>query len=270
MPIVKATATGNDFLILDATDTPWRERNARAQWVVRWCDRHEGLGADGAVFLEPSNTADMDFSWDFFNSDGSPAEMCGNAARAVAAYWYSKVARRDFRFLTPAGPVGARVISAQAIEVTLSPVGYEAWDLEVPPPSGGRTEIRYQFVHTGVPHAVVAVSDLSDRDQLRKLALPIKAAPRFRDTGTNVTFVRPLGPGTVESVTFERGVEDFTRSCGTGAVAAAHVVSRGQANPPDVEVRVPGGRLRVLWKDGKPTLIGPARLVAEIHWFIGE
>src|SRR4051812_43611764 len=94
-PIYKVSATGNDFLLIDLLDQDMQKRwqsefahKPRPVLVRAWCDRHEGLGADGLVVLEPDSA--FDFAWDFYNNDGGSAEMCGNAARAVSLYFYGK------------------------------------------------------------------------------------------------------------------------------------------------------------------------------------
>jgi len=89
--------------------------------------------------------------------------------------------------------------------------------------------------------------------------------PRFKRDGTNVTFVRKIGDSHIEAKTFERGVEGFTKSCGTGAIAAAYSILRGEEGRA-LQVDVPGGRLYVIWKQGKPVLTGPARIVGEMRW----
>ncbi|MBX3020963.1 MAG: diaminopimelate epimerase [Bdellovibrionales bacterium] len=262
-PLVKLSATGNDFILVDLLQHNWSAAGERSQWVQSWCDRHEGIGADGAVFLEKHPS--LDFAWDFYNSDGSPAEMCGNAARAVSLYVSTRTGKKDLAFQTRSGTVHARVESAQNIEVTLAPVVEAEWNQWS---ANEVDKLSFDFVRAGVPHAVLRVPDITDLERLEALALEIKRDPRFQKEGTNVTFVRPLSGSVIESVTFERGVEGFTRACGTGAVAAAHSVLRGEENK-RIEVAVPGGRLFVIWKNGRPALSGPAKVIAVITWFTG-
>jgi diaminopimelate epimerase len=265
-PLIKASATGNDFLFVDLIDQSGPAlfpAAGRPTWVRAWCDRHQGIGADGVAFLERAASPGLDFAWDFYNSDGSPAEMCGNASRAVALHRSLKSGRSEIAFQTKSGEVRARVNSADDIEVALAPVAESAWNQW----SGddGPSRLSFDFVRAGVPHAVLRVPDIGDRESLRALAAEVKRDRRFHPHGTNVTFVHPVSSTILDSVTFERGVEDFTLSCGTGAVAAAHSHLRGEEGQ-SVEVRVPGGRLSVVWKDGRPHLRGPARIIAEIHW----
>ena len=247
MILTKAVATGNDFVLIDLMDGENRGVD-RAAWTRRLCDRFEGVGADGAVFLEPADG--LDFRWDFYNSDGGSAEMCGNAARAVGLYVGQKTGRTRLRFGTRAGEVTVEVTSPDRIEVTLSPI------------PAVQPEADYTFVRAGVPHAVIEVPDARDWPSLESLARKIKARPEFTAAGVNVTFFTPRGPGRIDAVTFERGVEGFTRSCGTGAVAAAFASRAGDT----VQVRVPGGDLSVVCNLNEPQLIGPARLVFRFDW----
>src|SRR5688500_6834874 len=110
LPILKVSATGNDFLLVDlmkpAHKNLWKKewsKKPRANWVKEWCHRQEGLGADGMVFLEKDK--DLDFAWDFYNSDGSRAEMCGNAARAVSLYASQALKKSKLKFRSAIGEV---------------------------------------------------------------------------------------------------------------------------------------------------------------------
>jgi len=266
LPIVKISATGNDFLLIDLMKSKnrglWKKewsKKARAKWVREWCHRQEGLGADGMVFLEKDK--ELDFAWDFYNSDGSRAEMCGNAARAVSLYASQALKKKSLKFRSSLGEVLATVKSADSVEVRLPKVAENQWNQLI---EWQGAKLNYDFVRAGVPHAVVRVPNLENRQRLREFALEIKRQPSFIKYGTNVTFVRLISNHKVSSLTFERGVEDFTLSCGTGAVASAHSVLRGEEGQ-RVEVQVPGGTLSVVWKNGYPYLKGPARIVAEMH-----
>ncbi len=100
LPIFKLSATGNDFLLVDLLKAKnrkiWKKewsKKSRAAWVKQWCHRQEGLGPTEWVFLEKDK--EHDFAWDFYNSDGSHAEMCGNAARAVSFYASQTLKKRN-------------------------------------------------------------------------------------------------------------------------------------------------------------------------------
>ena len=259
-PIFKISATGNDFLLLDLMQSglPSDFTNQKRGDLAReLCDRHESLGADGLVIIEPDEK--LDFRWDFYNSDGGGAEMCGNAARAVSLYINKKYGKQNLRFATKAGEVTGVIHAPNDIEVSLPPVKEEQWNQS-------EASLSFDFIRPGVPHAVVRVTQTLDRANLRDIAARVKQLPRFTAEGVNVTFVHARTPVSADSVTFERGVEDFTRACGTGAIAAAHSLIRGEEGR-TVEIQVPGGRLIVIWKNGRPHLRGPAKVVAEMKLF---
>ncbi len=263
-PLFKLSATGNDFLLVDLLNPNslalWKREwgtHSRSALVREWCNRHEGLGADGVLFIEPDPSAD--FVWDFYNSDGGSAELCGNAARAVSLYMQREHGKAKLSFKTRAGFVNARVESAESIEVELPAIAFAEWDQLT-----SNQKTLFDFVMAGVPHAVVQVPSLKDRAALQNLALALKSELRFQKDGVNVTFVQTVSPSELNAMTFERGVEDFTLACGTGAVAAAHWVLRGKENQ-EIQVQVPGGRLSVIWKSGRPLLKGPAKVVAKIY-----
>lgn len=263
-PLIKTSAAGNDFLLADLIETEklklWESEfggRSRAALARDFCDRFRGLGADGFVILEKDPA--LDFKWDFYNSDGSRAEMCGNATRAVALYFSEKTGKKKISFGTVTGTVNAEVVSQDLIQVELAPIAAAEWEL-----TSQDGQEKFHYISTGNPHAVVPVSSVQDKVALRGLAMKIKTEPRFQKAGVNVTFVTPRAEGLAESITFERGVEDFTLACGTGAVAAAFSILRGKDGH-KLEVRVPGGTLYVVWNNGRPTLIGPARIVAEMR-----
>lgn len=263
-PIFKISASGNDFLLIDLLDharlelwqTEWGQ-TTRSDLARTWCDRHEGLGADGIVFLESEKG--VDFVWDFYNSDGGSAELCGNAARGVSLYMHQTHGQAQLVFKTRAGLVRARIESPQKIEVELPALALAEWDQ-----ISAKGKLAFDFIVAGVPHVIVSVPDIENLQSLRELARSLKSESRFQKDGTNVTFVQSTGPLAVRSITFERGVEDFTRACGTGAVATAFWVLRGREGE-EVQVQVPGGHLAVVWKDGRPCLKGPAKIVAQMH-----
>ncbi len=123
------------------------------------------------------------------------------------------------------GEVLATVKNEKSIEVRLPKIREDQWNQLI---EWKGAKLNYDFVLAGVPHAVVRVPSLDEREHLRDFALEIKRQPSFLKQGTNVTFVRLLSNRKVASVTFERGVEDFTLSCGTGAVASAHSCSEAK------------------------------------------
>ncbi len=210
----KMSGSGNDFVFFDAMLEPPGEL-ATPPVIGRLCERRTGIGADGVVFLEPHPR--LPFMMRYFNRDGSLAEMCGNAALCSTrlARDLGIVGEGDFAFETVSGPVTGR-LSDGAPEIDMVPVtelesAFDTARLE------GETRIGYARV--GVPHLVVLVDDVQRVDvehrgrELRRLQV-------LRD-GANANFVSHGLSGGWVIRTYERGVEEETLACGTGAVASA-------------------------------------------------
>lgn len=238
--MIKVCATGNDFLVIDLLKDPTAKTPSPGE-IAAVCHRQNGFGADGFVILRPHD--EYAFEWDFYNLDGSPAEMCGNAARAVSRYYAYTHHVEQFQFLTKIGLIKAKV-SAPDLPSGLVQVQLPMWK------EYKTDNSQFTFVNTGVPHAVIDVPQVSDLEALKKLALQIKSLPQFQKSGVNVTFKVSLSKeNTIQAITFERGVENFTLSCGTGAIAAAVCHAEGKS-PFDLVVQVPGGVLSVQAQDG--------------------
>lgn len=232
IPFYKMNGAGNDFIVIDnraavLPDMPLNE------FAFLLCRRKMAVGADGLILVENSDSAD--FNWRFFNSDGSGAEMCGNGARCVARFAYlNGIAGSEMSFETLAGVVSASV-QADRVRVKMTEpdnlVLYDNVDV-------AEGSVPISRVNTGVPHVIVMISQLAEMDVVG-LGRQIRFHPAFGAAGTNVNFVEPEPDGSVSIRTYERGVEDETLACGTGAVAAAIVVSLklGKQSPVQVLTR---------------------------------
>ena len=222
----KMNGSGNDFIIIDNRRNVLPMDDARV-FASRVCRRKLSVGADGLILVERSNAAD--FKWRFFNSDGSEAEMCGNGSRCVARFAYQKeICGPDMTFETLAGAICARV-NGDRVKVTLPKPFAMKLDYEIELKQGPMT---VSSINTGVPHVVVTVID-PDEAAVLPLGREIRFHPLFSPSGTNVNFVSSSPDGSLRIRTYERGVEDETLSCGTGAVAAAVVgVCRGEVGSP--------------------------------------
>ena len=262
LEFTKMNGAGNDFVLID--DRAQKLKITREQ-VVHLCDRHRGVGADGLMILTPCASGKADWAWEFYNSDGSVGEMCGNGARCFARFVGRRTGRdKDFTFETGAGIIAAR-FQGERVTVSLT----QPRDLhlnEAVPLTTGRETIH--SLNTGVPHAVLFVPD-ADRAMVNQLGPEIRRHPHFGPKGTNVNFVQLLGPGHIRVRTFERGVEGETLACGTGVTAAALVSSRVHQFHSPVKVQVQGGdQLEVSFaeKNGgfaDVKLSGPAEFVFE-------
>ncbi|MBI5883974.1 MAG: diaminopimelate epimerase [Elusimicrobia bacterium] len=231
----KMCAAGNDFVLVERRPAA-RTGIGPAALAARLCDRRRGIGADGLLVVDAARPLPF---VSYRNSDGSTA-FCGNGTRAAAVWLYRRGFTNKasaFSFRTSAGRMSARV----------SPDTGTA-SIRMPDPKGLRLGLKLSlpggtmkahFVDTGVPHAVVPVKGLGRLDVVG-LGQAIRNHPAFKPCGANADFISYGRPGIVMR-TYERGVEDETLACGTGAVAAAVVAhALGRAKPP-VKVSVRGG-----------------------------
>ena len=243
--LVKMTGTGNDFILVDNREAgvPQELMPDLAQGL---CQRRRSAGADGMIFLEPSRRVDpvrgtVDWRWHFFNADGSAAEMCGNGGRCAARFAHDVgLAGTEMVFDTTAGPIRAWILDEGVKLEMIHPFGaYQGVELEV----DGDT-VKMDGVNTGVPHAVIAVRDI-DQAPVVPVGRQVRFDQHFAPAGTNVNFACTAGDELVVR-TYERGVEDETLACGTGAVASALMLGPAMGLKPPVTVKVRSGeRLKV-------------------------
>ena len=219
------------------------------------------------MFLDPAPAGSgLDYIWHFFNADGSRAEMCGNGSRCAARLAYLiGLAPAKHVFGTDAGPIEAVVDpDSDQVTVLLTPPKdlrlNQTIEVEQQP-------INLHSVNTGVPHAVTFLESLENVD-VWKYGRAIRFHEVFAPAGTNMNFVAVEGPGRLSLRTYERGVEDETYACGTGAVASAIVARELGLTGDETVVTTTGGEeLGVILKDGKTYLRGAATLVYRGEFF---
>lgn len=259
IPFVKASACGNDFLLIDGALAP----HEVAAFTRRICDRHEGVGADGVEWMLPHFSADLEIR--LINADGSAAEISGNGTRCVAAYVCSQQGKERISILTGAGlkicSLTARRDSEYEFEIEMGEAVVEPEVLL--PLTGG--EVRGIPVSMGNPHFVIFVPEFPGHWQAR--SAEIQRNPRFQQ-GVNVEWVAPAGSKhDLRARFFERGAGE-TLSSGTGScAAAAAAMAAGRAQSP-VKVQAPGGTQSVRREGNKIFLRGPARLVYRGEFFL--
>ncbi|WP_448588478.1 diaminopimelate epimerase [Thermocrinis sp.] len=223
MRFSKLQGSGNDFVVIDNRDGKVDEFLKASNidikdFVRKVCAFHIGVGADGLILIEEPKDKGNDFSWRFFNSDGSVAEMCGNGSRCAVRFAFEEgIAGEKVRFETLAGVIQAFVShGGKRVKVQLTqPKDYREVRLEV---DGQRIE--GSFINTGVPHFVALVEDIEKIDVVR-LGRLIRFHPDFQPKGTNVNFIQVKTSDSIRIRTYERGVETETLACGTGATASA-------------------------------------------------
>ena len=269
MKFTKMHGAGNDFVILDNRNSEIDE--ARYSLLAETlCRRKLSLGADGLIIILPPQK-DGDYAMRFYNSDGSLGEMCGNGARCVARYGHDHGLAGDVqRIETTAG-----LVIGERIEETL-------YRVRLNDPSRIVSDVAVQWKESvlhcgyaelgdpGIPHAVLRMNEWETMEEsaLRELGAFLRHHPSFPH-GANVTFWRPLGRNHVKAVTYERGVEDFTLACGTGAGSTASILRiTGVAEDAPIQLDFPGGTLQVSLTLENDTvsdiyLTGPAVTVAE-------
>ena len=230
----KMSGSGNDFIIIDNRDLSL-DVGDLSTFAHKVCQRKVSVGADGLLLIEPSAVAD--FKWRFFNSDGSVAEMCGNAARCVARWAYHKgITGSKLSFETLAGIIDGEV-SNDVVKVRLtnpSPlkIGQEIL-------LDGQESL-LDCIDTGVPHAVSFVDHLETCTVFDK-GRKIRCHEFFQPKGTNANFACTLGRHKMKVRTYERGVEDETLACGTGVVASVLAAAGRNLVDSPVDVTVQSG-----------------------------
>lgn len=198
MYIAKYSASGNDFVIFSSF-----LKKDRSKLAKKLCHRQNGIGADGLIVILPNDN--FDFEWQFYNSDGSVAKMCGNGSRAAAHFAYTnELSPAKMSFLTLAGEIKAEVEEDMVLT-------------ELTPPKIISKEIYHNNklwwkIDTGVPHMVTFVDDINEFD--------LKSAKELRfkeNANVNIAYIKDKN--TLFVRTYERGVEDETLACGTGMAA---------------------------------------------------
>ncbi len=259
----KMSGTGNDFVIIDnrTAKIPLEEQ---ADFARKICRRMFSVGADGLILIEESALAD--FAWNFYNADGSVAEMCGNGSRCAARFAYRhKIAGRKMTIATLAGIVEAEISPEEEDVVRAKMTQPFDFRLDISLEIG-EEERPVAYVNTGVPHAVIFVQE--DDVPVKTWGRKVRFHEIFEPKGANANFVKLLPDGRLKVRTYERGVEAETMACGTGAVASALFASMLKGMDSPVEVVTSGGDVLTIFfdlHDGPVAeniyLQGPTRLI---------
>ena len=260
---------GNSFVLIELPRGENDTGEDLSVLALRLCAH---FGVDGLIAVRPG-VPGADLGMLFYNADGSSGEMCGNGARCLARYGVEHGLApnpEDIRILATAGLVRARRITREQYEVRLNDPSVIDLCRKAPVPGGTEDCAYTELGKPGIPHAVVEVSPeaFEDLDALRERGRALRNSPAF-PRGANVSFVSRTGENTVRAITFERGVEDFTRACGTGcgAIALTQILA-GRLPEGPVAIAMPGGELRVtLRRTGDSAtdilLTGPTAVVEE-------
>lgn len=246
----KYQGTGNDFVMVDNRDGVFDKTDTKR--IAFLCDRRFGIGADGFILLE--NHAELDFTMVYFNADGNESTMCGNGGRCIVAFAeFLNVIENETTFEAIDGAHYAKIeeglIHLQMIDVPTI-----------------ETYNTHHFLNTGSPHHVQKVENLVQFDVFNE-GRKIRNGQPYNEAGANVNFVEQINNDTFAIRTYERGVENETLACGTGATAVA--LAMYDSNTTDarvINVNVQGGKVKISFeKEGdtykKVMLIGPAKPV---------
>lgn len=268
----KMSGAGNTFLIASPDPDQWRSilvqtQHSAAEWAKIVCDPVLGVKADGFLILGRATAEGADYAWEFYNSDGSTAEMCGNAARCAGRYCHEILEKKQksrFVFQTGAGLVETVLLGNGLVRVSMPEAHWVKKEIEIKTDKSTET---FAWVNTGVPHVVQKIHSFKDAVDLKDMAREVRHHSSLGAAGANVTFYSVDNGIGIQAVTFERGVEDYTLACGTGAVAAA-LVHHAEKPAPDVSVTMPGGNMRVYFPENqkRPIMEGEAVFIGEFQY----
>ena len=259
LAFTKMQGAGNDFVVLDATRTPFTLSAAQLRHLA---DRHFGVGCDQILVVEPPRGRGADFRYRIFNADGGEVEQCGNGARCFVRYVHERglTAKREIRVETLGGPIAPRLEADGEVSVDMGPPAPESPLVQPLEVAGERVELA--ILSMGNPHAVQVVADL-DAAPVTTQGPLIEHHARFPNR-VNAGYMQVLERHRIRLRVWERGAGE-TLACGTGACAAVvSGVLRGLVESP-VQVQARGGTLTVTWAGGDNAvwMKGPAQTVFE-------
>ncbi len=247
----KYQGTGNDFVMIDNRDESFPKNNTTL--VAHLCDRRFGIGADGLILLE--NDAATDFKMVYYNSDGNLSSMCGNGGRCLVAFAKKlDVIKDKTTFMATDGLHHATIAADGIISLQMKDV------------NAIKKEQEFSFLDTGSPHHVQMVEDLKSYP-VKQNGAQIRYSDLYGSNGANVNFVSQNNENTFAIRTYERGVEDETLSCGTGATAVAIAMhATKKTSDTSIKINVEGGQLEVAFENSGTNytnvfLKGPATFV---------
>ncbi|MDR0420743.1 MAG: diaminopimelate epimerase [Prevotellaceae bacterium] len=256
MKFCKYQALGNDFILIDNRQKTF---DLQPEYISFLCNRHFGVGADGLMLVE--NCDDADFKMQFFNSDGNASTMCGNGSRCIVAFARKLgIFENETIFKSGAGMHSAKILSENG---NVFDIKVKITDVNKIVRGDG-----YWFINTGVPHCVIFTDSINDVDVIGE-GKTWRHSPLFPE-GANVNFVEICDNEKLKLATFERGVEDETLACGTGATASAIAVfDKLRNNVTSYEIHAKGGKLKIsfdtdkmqkdsfvnIWLQGAATLV---------------
>jgi diaminopimelate epimerase len=271
----KMEGLGNDFVVVDATRTPF---TLSTPDIRRLADRRFGVGCDQVLVVETAREG-ADFRYRIFNADGGEVEQCGNGARCFVVYVreHGLTDKREIRVETAGGLIIPRLEDDGEVSVDMGMPRFAAADIPFIGGSGAVVEpldvdgavVEISALSIGNPHAVQVVADV-DIAPVATQGPSIEAHRRFPNR-VNAGFMQIVDRATIRLRVFERGAGE-TLACGTGACAAVVAGRRRGLLDARVQVQTRGGALTICWPgEGRPVIMkGPARTVFEGEWRSGH
>lgn len=269
---LKMQGAGNDFIVLDNRNSGYTKEQV-IEWAPQLCNRKFGIGSDGILALQPTEEERLDYTMLYRNPDGSDAGMCGNGARCLALYAHKLGMGDTLRFNVHENVYLAKITGDNRVCIhfpTETRIQEQAVD--------GITLYKLQ---TGTEHVVVPLDKeitLDNEKKLRTRGRELRNHRLFEPKGTNINFIYGNNIHEVQIQTYERGVEDLTLACGTGAMAGAlvwHYLSEPLSETTQRTVVAKGGTLTVYFHYDSTRnmytnlkLEGPAHFVFEGSYFL--
>ncbi|MBC7427003.1 MAG: diaminopimelate epimerase [Bacteriovorax sp.] len=240
----KFNATGNDFIVIDNRNLAF-DANDKARWA-KLCSLKTGIGADGVLLLEKSTKAD--FKMRYINADGGEVEMCGNGARAITAFAHEtlEVKKELYKFETMNGIYECAIDAVYGYRLKMT----ELYDMDkinlqdLDQPMKAKKSL---YMNTGVPHAVFEIEKILEYPVFAN-GKAVRYDIRF-PKGSNANFFEVISPKHIRIRTYERGVENETLSCGTGATATALAAAAFYNWNDEVVLETLGGKLAVKFSE---------------------
>ena len=270
----KMSGAGNDFIVIDGSKHPGLLLNPGI--ISKLCDRRNGIGADGVINI--SDLENYDFKMDYYNSDGSTKTLCGNGARCAIKFAQSSSRLKNGKasFTANEDSYSGEILENEKVKFNLNAPKNVSGNLKI---DAAGQNISYFYADTGSPHVVIKIEDIL-KDPLNKnsfytdinevpvieIGKEIRYHKKFLPGGTNVNFIN-LKDKKILIRTYERGVEDETLACGTGAAASAVIASIFfNAAPPIILLTRGGDELLVNLKVERNNIMnlslsGPAKII---------
>lgn len=251
----KYHGAGNDFIMIDNRDEHFDIINIEK--IKHLCDRHFGIGADGLILLESSNKGDCFMN--YYNSDGSLAEMCGNGVRCLAKFFIEQTNSNLKEVLIDTRAGIKKVIKNDDGSFSVNMGSPVFLHVDFPDSSLVLEDILFKFVSMGNPHAVGFVKNISDID-IAQIGPKVERDIHFPNK-INVEFVEKVTDTYFKVKVWERGCGE-TLACGTGACAVYAILKKEDKNLKEITLEFPGGNLYLSEnQEGQIILRGEATFV---------